>query len=107
MDSEKDLQELLYLGMAMLGLVALKQVWTERIRPWIETTWGAIRADELASLPLIGPIDQADVIGVAALAVPFLVVLGVIATKMRQKKRRGGRGRGREAHSHAADRDAV
>jgi hypothetical protein len=74
-ENDQGAQEILYWGLALVALVAIKQLWTERLRPWIESTWGDLRAGELVDLPIIGRVDQADVIGIAVLTVVVLVAL--------------------------------
>jgi hypothetical protein len=84
-DNDQAAQEILYWGLALVGLVAIKQLWTARLRPWIEDTWGQFRAGELANLPIVGRVDQADFIGIAVLAVTFLVAFGVVVGKLKRR----------------------
>jgi hypothetical protein len=84
-DNDQGAQEILYWGVALVGLVAIKQLWTERLRPWIESTWGQLRAGELVNLPIVGRLDQADVIGIAVLVVVVLVALGLIVANIRRR----------------------
>ena len=85
--NSKDSEEILYLGMAILGLIGLKQLWTLQIRPWIESTWGDLQAGQLADLPVVGPIDQADLIGMGVLVIPLLVVVTVLVSWAKRRKR--------------------
>lgn len=85
-NNEDDLRELLFLGLGVLCVIGLQRVWATRVRPWLEATWGEFRAGEVADLPLVGSVDQADVIGVLALVVPVVVALSVL--RARAKRRR-------------------
>lgn len=87
MSIEKDegAQEILYWGLALVGLIAIKQLWTGRIRPWIESPWGDLRAGELVNLPIVGRVDQAGVIGIAVLVMVFVVVLALVVAKIRRR----------------------
>jgi hypothetical protein len=80
-------QAILYWGLALVGLIAIKQLWTERLRPWIESTWGQLRAGELVDLPVVGRVDQVDVIEIVVRAVPLLVALVVVVGKVKRRKR--------------------
>lgn len=89
MSSEKDekdqgAQEILYWAVALVGLVAIKQLWTERVRPWIEGTWGDLRAGELLNLPIIGRVDPADIMAIAVLTVVLLVGMGVVVSRLKR-----------------------
>jgi hypothetical protein len=68
----------------LVSLIAIKQLWTERLRPWVENTWGDLRAGELVNLPIVGRVDQADVIGLGVLVTLSLVALGVVAGNVRR-----------------------
>jgi len=80
-------QEILYWGLALVGLIAIKRLWTERLRPWIEGTWGDIRAGELVNVPVVGRLDQVDVLGTGVLAVISLVALGVVVGRLKRWNR--------------------
>jgi hypothetical protein len=89
--SEKDkndqgAQEVFYWALALVGLIAIKQLWSERLRPWIEGTWGQLRAGELVNLPIFGRVDRADAIGIAVLAAISLIALGPLIAKIRHRR---------------------
>lgn len=91
MSSEKDGkdhgdQEVLYWALALVGLFAIKQLWTERLRPWIEGLWGQLRGGGLVNLPIVGRVDQADVMGIALLTVVLLIVLGLVVGRIRRTR---------------------
>jgi hypothetical protein len=86
-DNDRGAQEILYWGLALVGLIAIKQLWTERLRPWIESTWGQLRAGELVDLPIVGSVDQPGVIGIAVLTVAVLVAFSLIVAKIRRRRR--------------------
>lgn len=85
--TNKDWEEISYLILTILGVLALERVWSTRIRPWVETTWGELRSGELVTLPVVGTFDQADAIGLAILVVPFLVLALLITTRLRRRRR--------------------
>ena len=85
--TNKDWDEISYLILAIVGVIALERVWSTRIRPWIETTWGDLCSGELVTLPVIGAFDQADAIGLAVLVLPFLVLTFGITTRLRRRRR--------------------
>lgn len=85
--NSKESEEILYWGLAIVGLLGLQQVWKRTIRPWIESTWGELRAGELADIPVIGPVDSADLIGLAALLVPVALVLAFVVSKVKRRRR--------------------
>lgn len=94
-EKDQSAQEVLYWGVALVGLIALRELWTERLRPWIEGTWGNLRAGELVNIPIVGRVDQADAIGIAALTMPLFVALGLLIAKIRH------RGDGRDSKSRS------
>lgn len=61
--------------------------WAEKLRPWIDSAWGDLLAGELVSLPVVGRLDQADVIGIAVLAVMFLVAQGITLNGFKRRSR--------------------
>jgi hypothetical protein len=85
--TNKDWEEISYVILAIVGVFALERVWSTRIRPWIETTWGDLRSGELVTLPVVGAFDQADAIGLAVLVLPFLVLAFVVTTRLRRRRR--------------------
>jgi hypothetical protein len=86
-DNDQAAQEILCWGVTLVGLVAIKQLWTERLRPLIEGTWGQLRAGELVDLPVVGRVDQVDVVGIAVLVVTFLVGLGIVVGMLKRRSR--------------------
>lgn len=91
MSNEKDendqgAQELLYWALAFVGLIAIRQLWTERLRPWVETTWGQLRAGELVNLPVVGRVEHADVVGISALTAIFLATIVIVVVKRSRRK---------------------
>lgn len=79
--------EILYWGLALVGLVGLKQVWTAKLRPWIEATWVQIEAGGV-DLPLVGTLDRTDLVGVGLLVCGFVVA--VFVWRARRRHRRTG-----------------
>jgi hypothetical protein len=92
-ENEKDLTQIVYLCLAIGGLYALSELWTAEIRPWIESTWGELRAGNAVTLPLVGSVDRVDIIGVAVLAVPFVLILAFAAGAHRRRRRNRARTR--------------
>lgn len=86
-ENERTAQETLYWGLALVGLVAIRQLWTEKLHPWTMGAWGQLRAGELVHLPIVGRVDQADAVGIVVLAMPLLVALGLVVAKIRRWSR--------------------
>ena len=76
--------EVLYWGLALVGLVGLEQIWTAKFRPWIEAIWGEIEADGV-DLPLVGSLDRADLVGVGLLVCGFVVAVFVWRARRRHR----------------------
>jgi len=86
-EGEGEIQQVFYWVFVLVGLVAIKQLWTAKLRPWVEQVWGDIRSGEIADLPLVGRLDQADVVGVGLLVVFLLVVFVVVTSAFRKRHR--------------------
>ena len=85
-EGEGEIQQVFYWVLALVGLVAIKQVWTAKLRPWIEQVWGEIQSGEIADLPVVGRLDQADVVGVGVLVV-LLAIFALVASALRRRRR--------------------
>lgn len=86
-DDDRAWREVLYWSLALVGLVGLKQVWTTKLRPWIESTWADIEMGNVVQLPIAGTIDEVDGIALAVLALG--VVVGLVVAVRRCAKRSG------------------
>ena len=81
---EKDSQDLAYLVVAGLGLVGAWRIWTLHVRPWVREQWS-----ELKGASAGGDLDGlvVDVVGVAALALPVLLLVLLVRGAVRRRRR--------------------
>lgn len=81
---KKDEEELAYLIVAVIAILVVERVWTTKLRPWIDATWTDL-ADgaKIAALPVLGEVDQTDLIGLGVLAV--IVVIAVLVVRSHVK----------------------
>ncbi|MFE7407166.1 hypothetical protein [Isoptericola sp. NPDC057559] len=86
-EGEGEIKQVFYWVLALVGLVAIKQLWTAKLRPWIEQVWGEIQSGEIADLPVVGRLDQADVVGVGVLVVLLLAIFALVASALRRRRR--------------------
>ncbi|MFI2102915.1 hypothetical protein ACH436_06460 [Isoptericola sp. NPDC019693] len=96
---EGEIQQVFYWVLALVSLVAIRQLWTAKLRPWFEQVWGEIQSGEVADLPVVGRLDQADVVGVGVLVVLLLAIFVVVASAFRKRRRM--------AHSSATKRRSA
>lgn len=106
-DSDQTWHEFLYWGLGLAGLVALKQLWTSRISPWIETMWGDAAAGSGVAVPLVGSLDRADIVGIGALVLVLGVAIAVLLRRVSRRRwgdhsTRAGRGTIEGGRMHAA-----
>ncbi len=86
-EGEDEIQQVFYWVLALVGLVMIKQMWTAKLRPWIEQVWGEIQSGEIADLPVVGRLDQADVVGVGVLVVLLLAIFALVAAALKRRRR--------------------
>lgn len=82
-ENDQTWREILYWGVALVNLVGLKQLWTAKLRPWIESTWGEIEAGGVGH-PLVGTLDEADFIGLGLLVGGLVVGAGILLYRCRR-----------------------
>lgn len=82
---DKDSQDIAWLIVAAIGLVGVWRTWTLHVRPWASEQWselqGAAEAGEFDGLLV-------DVVGVAVLALPVLLILLLLRGSVRRARRR-------------------
>lgn len=83
--NEKDSQDISWLIVGALGLFGLWRIWTLYVRPWLIEQWTQLRGSAAA-----GDFDGVlvDVIGVTAMALPFLLLLLLVRVGRRRRRRR-------------------
>lgn len=74
---EKDYQDIAYLILAVVGIVAAKKVWDSKIKPLI--------GEQLTQL---GVTSQQDIVGVALVALPVLIALFVVRHRIKKAAER-------------------
>lgn len=82
-----DAEEIAYLVVVLIGIAAIARVWTTRIRPWLNDTWTELHTGHtVVHLPVMGSLDRTDLIGLAVLVVPFVVLILVLSSLARRRR---------------------
>ncbi|RYI20435.1 hypothetical protein EVU97_14480 [Dermacoccus sp. 147Ba] len=74
---EKDYEDIAYVICAVIGIIAAKKLWDAKLKPMLSE-----------HLTQLGLTTHQDFAGIALIALPLLIVLLVIRSKMKKAKRR-------------------
>lgn len=84
MQDKEDSQDIAWLIVAAIGIAGVWRIWTLHVRPWVSEQWselqGAAEAGEFDGLLV-------DVVGVAVLALPLLLILLLVRSSVRRRAR--------------------
>ncbi|GAB3469728.1 hypothetical protein AB1207_22070 [Kineococcus endophyticus] len=82
--SKKD-NDLAYLIMACVALLAVQRLWSTRIKPWVLENLQAVQAGDWQH-SVSGDVTTLDVVGMSLLLLPVVVLLLLIRQRRKNSK---------------------